>query len=748
MNGQVLTFLLLLWSPIFLANGPEEGEEKPSAEETASVLETVTVTAERRPVTIKESTAKVSVIDDRQIAEQLINDVRDLIKYEPGVTVENDGSRLGLNGFRIRGVGGNRVLTQVDGIQTAEQFDFGPFSVHQYFVDMDLLKSVEIVRSASSSLYGSDALGGVVSFVTKDPEDFLDVGERDSYGVKTGYDSETETSNLSLRGAFSMGRFQGLITATGRDFGPRDNQGSNGTFDRTRTEPNDIDGISTQFLAKGIWRLGDNNRLRATLEGFDSDVDTDVYTSQGLSTFGLPTEISDSTANDQQQRLRLSLDQAWDNADNRFFDTLQWKIFLQTNETQQSTSEQRITALGPASTRIRRTGSVDYEDDSFGADLLMRKTFTANNSNHGITYGASFIRHSFGQFRDRRDLDLDTGNPDAYTGTLVFPTRYFPNSDVTEIGVFVQGESYFLDDRLKLVPGVRFDSYDLSPDENDRIFLDSTGATEPPVGMDDSAVSPKLGIFYEISSNFAVTTQYAQGFRAPPYSSVNSGFSNFAGGYQTLANPDLDPETSENLEFGFKAYGKWGTVNVTYFDNQYEDFIQNTVFIGVSDMGLSLFQPQNIDNVGISGIEIAGDARFNETTRLRFSFADTEGENSDTGDALNTIDPWKGVVGLVYRDTQNRFGGELSGTFAGAKDQSDVTLSQGPLFLPDSYSVFDLTIHFRLSQGFQLFAGAFNITDEDYFLWSDVLGRPANDPVVDRFSAPGRNFSVNINYQW
>jgi outer membrane receptor protein involved in Fe transport len=53
-------------------------------------------------------------------------------------------------------------MTQVDGVETSEQFDFGPFNVHQFTLDLDTLKTAEIVRSSGSSLYGSGALGGVV----------------------------------------------------------------------------------------------------------------------------------------------------------------------------------------------------------------------------------------------------------------------------------------------------------------------------------------------------------------------------------------------------------------------------------------------------------------------------------------------------------------------------------------------------------------------------------------------------------
>ncbi len=151
---------------------PASGEVQPT-DDPLTFLDSVTVSATLRPAPVRETPGMVSVIDSETIEERLTQNFADLVKYEPGVYVENNVTRLGLNGFNIRGIGGNRVMTQVDGVQTSEQFDFGPFNIHQVGLDVDALKTVEIVRSANSALYGSDALGGVVSLFTKDPADYL-----------------------------------------------------------------------------------------------------------------------------------------------------------------------------------------------------------------------------------------------------------------------------------------------------------------------------------------------------------------------------------------------------------------------------------------------------------------------------------------------------------------------------------------------------------------------------------------------
>ncbi len=92
----------------------------------ATDLETITVVGSRTERPLKEIAATIDVIDSDRIEEELARDIADLVRFEPGVTVAGTGSRFGLGGFNIRGIGGNRVLTLVDGVRVAEEFSFGP----------------------------------------------------------------------------------------------------------------------------------------------------------------------------------------------------------------------------------------------------------------------------------------------------------------------------------------------------------------------------------------------------------------------------------------------------------------------------------------------------------------------------------------------------------------------------------------------------------------------------------------------
>ena len=136
----------------------------------ATDFDRVVVTATRTERAIGDVPNTVDVVTRERMDDLLVRDLKDLFRYEPGITVTDSFGRFGIGDIRIRGLGGNRVRIQTDGIVVSDAFSIGSFSnANRNFVDLDTLKRVEVVRGPTSSLYGSDALGGTVSFITKDP---------------------------------------------------------------------------------------------------------------------------------------------------------------------------------------------------------------------------------------------------------------------------------------------------------------------------------------------------------------------------------------------------------------------------------------------------------------------------------------------------------------------------------------------------------------------------------------------------
>jgi len=698
------------------------------AAEQPRLFDSVTVSATLNPSSIKETPGTVSVIDSETIARRMIENAADLVKFEPGVYVETVANRIGLNGFNIRGIGGNRVMTQIDGVDTSEQFDFGPFNVHQFGLDLDTLKSAEIVRSAGSALYGSDALGGVVSLFTKDPADYLGSRAFHSAG-KIGFDGRADETNLNGVVAGGRGRVTASLFASHASGHEASNHGDIDSQDATRTALNPQDRKASQALGKAVVRLGDGHQLKASVEVADQSVFTDAFSSRAAA-------VLDITSDDTMKRQRASVDHTLANRGG----LAQWSssLFFQNSDTEQVVRELRVAGAA----RIDRNGTLDYEQNSIGGSTQARKLFTTGRYSTLATVGASYQRHTFDMLRDRLDINTTTGAVVPAVG-LILPSKYFPKSDVGETGAYVQGEMKL--GRLTLVPGLRYDRFTSDADATDAVFL----ATLSPVPVDfsASAVSSRLGAAFNVSTAVTVHAQYSGGFRAPPYSAINSGFTNLQGGYTSIPNPDLDAETSHNVEAGVRSVVGRVSFGATVFSNHYDDFIVQASRGVNATTGLQEFQYQNVSKAKVDGLELQGDARLTNRLRLRASYALIRGNDVSGAEdvALDTIAPDQGVVGLEYVAGSGRWGGELSARAVRAQRDDVVGTT---LFAPSAYATADLTAWWSLPRRLTLRAGILNLTNATYFEWPNVRGRAATDRTIDRYSSPGTSGSVSVSYGW
>ncbi len=714
-----------------------------STDDPLTFLDSVTVSATLRPAPVRETPGMVSVIDDQAIQERLVQDFADLVKYEPGVYVENNVTRLGLNGFNIRGVGGNRVMTQVDGVQTSEQFDFGPFNVHQVGLDVDALKTVEIVRSANSALYGSDALGGVVSLFTKNPADYLR-GRRYHLGAKTTWDGRSDAISGNLALAAGTERVQGSLFASIHRGNEIRNQGTVETADDTRTAPNPQDVQGTQLLAKLVFTPSPGNMLRTAAEVYDTHVETEFLSDQGLVDLGfLRYRNTNSDAVDTQDRKRLSLDHT---LVDRGLDQLSWRVYGQFNDTSQIIDRERTTfGFGPPTPSLRH-GTLDYEQVGYGGSLQGQHWLGDPDGGALITAGASYRNDYFDILRDRTETHAITGDP--VRTSLIFPTKYFPESTVAEAGAYLQAELQF--GRLSFVPGLRYDFFSLDANQQDPVFIASLNPEA--ADFSDAAVSPKLGVAVQLSEVVTAHAQYSGGFRAPPYSAINTGFTNPSGGYTTLPNPDLRAETSQNVEVGVRAALDRASLGLTAFSNRYDDFIELSG-IGFNPLTQLLeFQSQNLEEAAITGVELRAEAYLTDSVVFRGSYARIDGNEilKNVADPplaeetpLKSVAPNEGVLGLRYVPPSGGWGSELSVRLVESYRHGDEEQ-----FAPDAYRVVDLVGFVAPAESLTLRLGVLNLTDSKYFEWWNVRGRLPGDPALDRYTSPGIAIVGSLGYDW
>lgn len=709
-------------------------------------LSAITVTATRTPIKVEDAPATVTVITADDIADQMATDIKDLVRFEPGVSVRRAPARfsaaLGATGragnedFNIRGIGGNRVLILVDGIRSPQGFSFGAQDVGRGdYTDIGLVKSVEILRGPASALYGSDGLAGVVSFTTSDPSDLIAAGQNLGGFVRAQYSSADHEFAETAAIAGRTGDWSAMLVYTRRDFQELDNSGKVGGIGEDRTKPNPQDGKSDALLGKLVWSQG-GHRVRLTGEYLKSRISTDILSGQGPAHLFGPSPswiVDDLTARDTSERKRLSLDWTWQGEGP--INSASIAAYWQDGKDVQFTNEDR-SPIG-ATPRPDRERLNTFENRVFGLAAEARSDFTTGAIGHRFNFGSDI------SWTRQKGLRDGTEPPAGE----VFPARAFPVTDFMLGGVFVGDEISLLDERLILYPALRFDFYDLDP-KNDPLLPDFAAE-----GQSDSHFSPKIGAVVKLNDTVRLFANYAQGFRAPTPSQVNNFFENLAFGYTSAPNPDLTPERSESWDGGIRLSGKNVGLSVTAFRANYKDFIDQQVVSGsFTPSDPAVYQWVNVGRVKIKGLE--GKADFHSASGLtgRFAIAYAKGDEHLPGSIstpLASIDPLNVVMGVGYRDPQRRFGGELIVTHHAGKSaaRAEGTCSS-ECYLPDGFTILDLTAFWRPVKPLTVRAGIFNITDETYSYWSDVRGLAATSTVTDAYTRPGRNASVSLSYQF
>ena len=287
---------------------------------------TITITGTRTARRLLDSANSITIIDSQQIERQLIQNIQDLVRYEPGVSVGRASNRFGNQDFNIRGIDGNRVLLQVDGIRVPDNY----VGRGRDYFNMETTKRVEIIKGPASALYGSDAIGGVVSFITKDPQDYLDVFGNSFYtSGQISYDSRDESISLTgvLAGEDEDGKLQ-FSTVFG--FG-------SGSEFKTRGDAiaNPQDTRDLSLTAKLVYNFNDHSSLKFTGEFLDEEVETNLLDEVGRTPFNLrppnlvffDRQLSEAT--DTRKRNRFSLDYNSTNPSPSWLDAINAKIYYQ-----------------------------------------------------------------------------------------------------------------------------------------------------------------------------------------------------------------------------------------------------------------------------------------------------------------------------------------------------------------------------------------------------------------------------------
>lgn len=710
-------------SPKVVANNPVVG---------ANQLSEVTVSATRSPRKVDDVPSSVSVITGATIQKEGARNLKDVFRNELDVTVPVGPTRFGVGGaptgrggqegVNIRGLGGNQVLMLVDGIRIPNGFSFGPFSTGRGdFLDIDGLKSVEVLRGPASTQYGSDGLAGAVTFKTLDPSDLLTRGQNVGGFARLGYASIDQAGSGTLAVAGKNEKWQALVLGSYRQGHETDNKANNDAKNIDRTKPNPVDYNNRYLLGKAILTIDAAQQLGLTIESQRRSQHTQVFSARAAAPVPL-RGLTGLTTQDTIERDRLSLEHRYNDVNATWVQSAETRLYWQDAKVNQYATEQR----NRAPERIR--------DNTFRTQVVGVATqFQTNLTgwvNQRLSYGLDLSQAHISAMRD--------GTFAPYGSK--FPSRPFPDTTYNLGGAFFQSEIEL--GAVSVIPGVRFDRYAINPSTKGYENLSLAS-------LSGQAVTPRIGAVWRLAPGFSPYAQLARGFRAPTPEQVNNGFANLASGYTSVGNPGLKPEYADSLEIGFRGKSHGLRYSLAGFENRYQNFIsQEVIGGGGRPSNPTIYQYVNLTKAKIQGVVAQFELKVGQRWTVQTGAAYLKGDSQINGVSapINSVQPFKAMFGLQY--DAGEWGSQATVLYSAAKDPSRIAPGRTSQFASPDYTVLDLGVYWKPSTNLTLNANLNNALNTKYWRWSDVSGLTENSRIADAYTAAGRTVQVSLRYDF
>lgn len=713
------------------ATAAVNGSDTVAEESYKEPIDQIIVVANKFERSIRDVAANVTVLSRESLDLEMANSIVDVLRYAPGVDYEGAGTRFGTEGINIRGIGGNRVALLVDGVPLSDQFDIGGFSnATRDFVNAGFAQQIEVLHGPASALYGSAAIGGVLALRTADPAD-LAGGKRQGGYLATnwrGADASLNGTGLHAISGDSMALLAGLGVRDGEEFDPA-------------AAPAKLDERDYQRRSAMLKFVADDalgNSWKAAYYHQRSDVQSNLSSMLGSGRFRSTTALE----GDDSYRMDMLSAEYQFGSEEGWINSGVIRGYYRLADVEQLTLDERGEAARPVS--IDRLFA--FEQRLAGVELNLQKEIVGEILSHRLGFGVEYRERRTEEYRDGLETGIEDGQQSKVLLGEAFPLRDFPISTSRDWGAYLEDTISWAD--WTLIAALRIDRYDLDA-INDAIYAEDYPFTDP-VSLSDSELSPKFGLIYRAAPEIDVYLQYSHGFRAPPYEDANIGLEIPVFNIRAVPNPDLRSESSDGLDIGVRWQGSNHRAHLSVFRTEYDDFIETKVRLGLDPQsGRILFQSQNIQAAVIEGAEAGWSLSLDRLLGgLTFDGSAywARGENRETDENLNSVGPRQAVLGFNWSSYDGKWNTRLRGTFTEA--WSDRDESRGEVFEPPGYSVFDLYVTRHVNDRWTLRAGVLNLTDREYWVWSDVRGLAPDDPVIPYLSRAGRSLTVGVDMNW
>jgi hemoglobin/transferrin/lactoferrin receptor protein len=713
-----------------------ERKYKIGLKSNANTFDETVISASKVEEKKKDVAQKIQVLKSSELQFQNQSSMADVMSNSGNVFVQK--SQLGGGSPIIRGFETNKVLMVVDGIRMNNAIYRSGHVQNIITLDNSMMDRVEVVFGPGSVVYGSDAIGGVMSFTTKNPT----LSSTDKLLAKGGayarYFSAANGFTTNANVSVGSKRFGSLTSFTYSTYGDL-RQGAVrspfvGNFGSRPWYVDRINGVDSMLVNSDTnVQVGSGYTQYDILQKF-------TFKQNGWMTHKLNFQLSNSSNIDRYDRLTLL-----NGSKPKFAEWYYGPQFrLLGSYTLELTNKNKLydharIILGYQSIEESRM------DRKFKKDLL----------NHRIekldifTFNADFVKKiAKHEIRYGVDAYLNKVNSTAYTENIVvdttanIDTRYPDGGSSMNAVAAYATHTWEITDKLILNDGLRFSNVGLSAKFNDKTFFPFPFNS---INQNNSALNGNIGLIYMPTEKWRITATGSTGFRAPNVDDLTKVFESVPGKV-FVPNPNLKPEYSYSAELGINHYFAKSInigVNGYYTLLQNALTVQNSQYNGLDSIDYDgtlsqVMTTTNSGRVNVYGVEGFISGRLGEYFSILATINYTRGriQTDSIPYPLDHIPPIFGKVSLTYQ--AQKFKAEIFTNFSGWKRLADYNINGEdnysyalPQGMPGWFTL-NLRVGYNLNKNLAVQAACENILDQNYRNFASNI------------SAPGRNFILTL----
>ena len=689
--GLLVSLLLLLLSHSPLWAGDTSGEDLYETD----IQEHVWVTATRSNERDIDISAAVTAIDEDAVKALAPDVIAEMLRGMPGTFFQQTTPGQGIP--IIRGLKGSQVLHMVDGIRLNNAFFRNAPNQYLGLVDSFATKRMEVVRGSQGSLYGADAMGGVLNILTHEPSYSEEQWQTESslYG---SYDSVDDGWVLSAR---TQGGKQGWGFAAGASY---QDHSSRESGDGLKLVPSAYKSKAADL--KFVFDTSERSSLMLSAQAMEQP-STPRY-DELVPGYGQTEPSSEQFLFEPNRRSLLHARYRLD-GQSALFDQFEAHLARQIITDDRLTQEYDSPVIVSEHNRSTLDGLTLQFNTTLASDMQ-------------LVWGAEY-------YTDAVDSSRFTQLEDSDAQTVV-NSRFPDGSSMDSAAVYLSGE-WLTTGNFDLNAGLRYSWFDIRLPANDS----HNQAVLKPADM-----TGDIHAVYELNPDLKLVANIGRGFRPPNIFDLAT-LGPRPGNRFNVANTGLDPETVWSYDLGIKLETDRLELEVFAFYLDYSDKITSVYTGEVTEDGRDIVRSENRNKVEIYGLEAGTYWAAMDDLNLFAVLNYTRGEEyADLGPAFpaDRIPPLNGKLGLEYFFAEN-WRIEPYILFAGHQDRLSPRDVRDPRINPmgtDGWTTLNLLADWQVTPSVQLGLRLENLSNEYYREHASGI------------DAAGRNIGVWVNYSF